>query len=197
MAGESDVEDDERRAAAGGDDRTAASPFGLLVDGLGAVGSVVIAAMMVMICADVVSRNAFARPISGVSELTAMGIVTIVFLSLASTLRHGRMSRADLFIDGFVMRRPRAGNMLEGVYLLCGALVCGIIASATWPAFERAWTRGEFVGTQGVFTAPTWPLRFAVMVGASLAGIQFLVFAYARFRAAWTGRRASAASLDQ
>jgi TRAP-type C4-dicarboxylate transport system permease small subunit len=176
--------------------RDPASAFGLLVDGLSAVGSIVIALMMVMICADVVSRNIFATPISGVSELTAMGIVVIVFLSLASTLRHGRMSRADLFIASFAARRPRAGGVLEGIYLLCGALVCGIIASATWPALERAIIRGEFVGTQGVFTAPTWPVRLAVMVGATIAAVQFLVFAYAQFRAAWSNRRGSAPSSD-
>jgi TRAP-type mannitol/chloroaromatic compound transport system permease small subunit len=153
--------------------------------------------MMVMICMDVVSRNIFAAPISGVSELTAMGIVVIVFLSLASTLRHGRMSRADLFIASFAASRPRAGGVLEGIYLLCGALVCGIIASATWPALERSIMRAEFVGTPGVFMAPTWPVRLAVLVGASIAALQFLVFATAHFRAVWTGRRAAATTSDK
>jgi hypothetical protein len=72
---------------------------------------VVIALMMVMICADVISRGVFQKPIAGVSELTAMAIVVIVFLSLGSTLRHGRMSRADLFIDGFITRQPVAGRI--------------------------------------------------------------------------------------
>ena len=158
------------------------TPFGILVDGLNAVGSVVIALMMVMICADVISRGVFQKPIAGVSELTAMAIVVIVFLSLGSTLRHGRMSRADLFIDGFITRRPVAGRILDAVFLLAGAAVCAIIAWATWPALLRAWERNDFVGTEGVFTVPTWPLRLAVIVGTVVAGLQYLVLLVGRAR---------------
>ncbi len=155
----------------------ASTGFGILVDGLNAVGSVIIGLMMLMICADVASRNLLQRPISGVSELTAMAIVVIVFLSLASTLRHGRMSRADLFIDGFTLVKPRAGRFLQAIYHLAGTFVCGVIAWSTWPSFVRAWVRGDFVGTEGVFTVPTWPMRLAVIVGATVAAIQYLVFA--------------------
>jgi TRAP-type C4-dicarboxylate transport system permease small subunit len=163
-------------------DTSRSTPFGILVDGLNAVGSLVIALMMVMICADVISRGVFQKPIAGVSELTAMAIVVIVFLSLASTLRHGRMSRADLFIDGFIMRQPGAGRILDAAFLLAGAAVCAIIAWATWPALLRAWERNDFVGTEGVFTVPTWPLRFAVIAGTVIAGMQYLVLVVDRIR---------------
>jgi TRAP-type mannitol/chloroaromatic compound transport system permease small subunit len=111
-----------------------------------------------------------------------MAIVVIVFLSLASTLRHGRMSRADLFIDGFIMRQPGAGRILDAAFLLAGAAVCAIIAWATWPALLRAWERNDFVGTEGVFTVPTWPLRFAVIAGTVIAGMQYLVLVVDRIR---------------
>ena len=170
-------------------DTSRTTPFGILVDGLNAVGSVVIALMMVMICADVVSRGVFQKPIAGVSELTAMAIVVIVFLSLGSTLRHGRMSRADLFIDGFMTRHSVAGRVLDAIFLLAGAAVCAIIAWATWPALLRAWERNDFVGTEGVFTVLTWPLRLAVIVGTVVAGLQYLVLVADRIREVHVLRR--------
>ena len=164
------------------------SPFGLLVDGLSAIGSVIIGMMMVMICADVIARNAFAAPISGVSELAAMGIVVIVFLSLASTLRNGRMSRAELFIDPLLARHPRIGHALQALFMLAGVAACIIIMQGTLPALERAWVRSEFVGTQGIFTAPTWPVRATVMLGSGVAAVQFLILAWDSFLIA-LGRR--------
>lgn len=153
------------------------SAFGWLVDGLNAVGSVVIGAVMVLMCADVLLRNLANRPIDGVAEMVAASIIVIVFLQLPSALRHGRMTRADLFIDPFVMRRPRGGRLLRGVYSLVGTFACSVIAYASWPAFVRSWTNNEFLGIEGVFTFPTWPMRGVVILGAALAAVQYLLMA--------------------
>ena len=101
------------------------SAFGVLVDSLNGLGSLVIASVMVLMCADVVLRNLFNQPIDGVAELVATSIIIIVFLQLPATLRHGRMSRADLFIDPFVARRPRAGKRLRALFSLAGVFACG------------------------------------------------------------------------
>ena len=162
---------------AGGPPGPRPGAFGWLVDGRNAVGSVVIGAVMLLMCADVLLRNLANRPIDGVAELVAASIIVIVFLQLPSTLRHGRMSRADLFIDPFVMRRPRAGRQLRGVYSLVGTFACSVIAYASWPAFVRSWTNSEFLGIEGVFTFPTWPMRGVVILGATLAAVQYLLLA--------------------
>lgn len=153
-----------------------ASWFGQLVDGLNAIGSVVIGLVMLLMCVDVLMRNAVDRPIDGVAELVATSIIVIVFLQLPSTLRHGRMSRAELFIDPFLERKPRAGRRLRALYSLVGALSCAVIAYATWPAFERAWQDSEFWGVEGIFTFPTWPVRAVVILGSVLAAVQYLLF---------------------
>jgi TRAP-type mannitol/chloroaromatic compound transport system permease small subunit len=154
------------------------SPFGHLVDGLNAVGSVLIAAVMLLMCADVLMRNLLNKPIDGVAEMVAMSIVVIVFLQLPGTLRHGRMSRADLFIDPFVARRPAAGKRLRGLYMLVGIFACGLIAYASWPPLLRAWNNNEFLGIEGVFTFPTWPMRAVVVMGAVLAAVQYALLAW-------------------
>lgn len=161
-----------------------AGPFGRLVDGLNGAGSVLIFAIMLLVVADVLSRDLFSRPIDGVAELVAMSIVAIVFLQLGSTLRHGRMSRAELFIDGFRARRPRAGAALQGGFDLCGAAVCAIVGWASWPLLVKAWLGAEYVGIEGVFTAPTWPVKAIVVAGCAVTAIQYLLHAHASMRAA-------------
>jgi TRAP-type C4-dicarboxylate transport system permease small subunit len=158
------------------------SPLGHLIDALNGLGSIVIGLVMVLMCADVVLRNAFNRPIDGVAEMVASSIIVIVFLQLPATLRHGRMSRADLFIDPFLIKHPRAGRRLRALFLLAGFVACGVIAYATWPLFQRAWVNDEFFGVEGLFTFPTWPMRIVVFVGAALAALQYLLLAWQDWR---------------
>lgn len=161
-----------------------ASLFGRLVDGLNAAGSVVIGLVMLLMCADVLLRNLANHPLDGVAELVATSIVVIVFLQLPATLRHGRMSRADLFIDPFIQRRPRAGKRLRALFSLAGIFACGVIAYATWPLLARAWGDSEFFGVEGVFTFPTWPMRAVVLLGAVLAALQYLLLTVQDWREA-------------
>jgi TRAP-type C4-dicarboxylate transport system permease small subunit len=151
------------------------SSLGRLIDALNAAGSVLIGAVMLLMCADVLLRNLANRPIDGVAELVASSIVVIVFLQLPATLRHGRMSRADLFIDPYIVRRPRAGKRLRALFSLAGVFACGVIAYATWKPLLRAWSDNEYLGVEGLFTFPTWPMRAVVLLGAGLAALQYLL----------------------
>ncbi|MCH8529573.1 MAG: TRAP transporter small permease [Saccharospirillum sp.] len=153
------------------------SLFGYLVDGLNAVGSLLIFAIMALICADVFSRNVFNQPIAGVAEMVAASIVMIVFLQLASNLRHGRMAQADIFIHGFTVRFPRAGHSLVCLFYLVGAYMMYIVYKGTLPVLERAINRNQFFGVEGVFTFPVWPIRTIVVCCAVIALIQFLTLA--------------------
>jgi TRAP-type C4-dicarboxylate transport system permease small subunit len=154
------------------------SPFGRLIDTLNAIGSVVIGAVMLLMCADVLMRDLFNRPIDGVAELVATSIIVIVFLQLPATLRHGRMSRADLFIDPLLQRRPAAGRRLRALFSLAGVFACGVIAWASFPLLARAWRENEFLGIESVFSFPTWPMHGVVVLGAGLAALQYLLLVW-------------------
>jgi TRAP-type mannitol/chloroaromatic compound transport system permease small subunit len=164
------------------------SLFGKLVDGLNAAGSVVIGAVMLLMCADVLMRNLFNQPLDGVAEMVAASIIIIVFLQLPSTLRHGRMSRADLFIDPFIQKRPAAGRRLRALFSLFGIFACGVIAYATWPLLTKAWIDSEFFGIEGVFTMPVWPMRAVVFLGAALAAIQYVLLVIEDMKPVLEGR---------
>lgn len=160
------------------------SGFGYLVDGMNGLGSVLIFAVMALMVCDVLMRDLFNAPIDGVAEMVAISIIAIVFLQLGSTLRHGRMSRADLFIDGYTLRHPRSGNLLHALFSLGGGFVCGVIFYATWPRFARAWADNEFYGVQGVFTMPTWPVQLIVLAGCAVTATQYLLHALWHLRKA-------------
>lgn len=163
--------------------------FGRLIDSLNAAGSVVIGAIMVLMCADVLLRNLANQPIDGVAELVSSSIIVIVFLQLPATLRHGRMSRADLFLDPFLVRRPAAGRCLRAFFSAAGVFACGVIAYASWKPLLRSWVDQEYLGVQGLFTFPTWPMRAVVVLGAALAALQYLLLVWQDLREARAAAR--------
>ena len=52
-----------------------------------------------------------------------------------------------------------------------------------WPLATRAWANSEFLGVEGVFTFPTWPMRYVVVLGAALAAVQYALLAWHDLRA--------------
>jgi TRAP-type mannitol/chloroaromatic compound transport system permease small subunit len=152
-------------------DRIAAG-WNLLVDGLGALGTVMIGALMCLICADVAARNITGASLPMVSEAGALTLVMIVYLQLATTIRHDRLARTELFFGGFKRRFPRWGAVLAAVYdgVACGAL--GVIAWATITIVQRDLSRGEYIGVPGIATLPTWPFRALILLGMTVATVQ-------------------------
>ncbi|KAA0012615.1 TRAP transporter small permease [Billgrantia pellis] len=153
------------------------SLFGYLVDGLNAVGSLLIFLIMAMIVVDVLSRNVLNKPIAGVAELVAASIVMIVFLQLPSALRHGRMAQADIFLQGFTERHPHLGYGLQSLFHLAGAYVLMVVYQGTLPIFLHTWERNQFMGVEGVFTFPVWPIRLVVIACAAITLLQYLLLA--------------------
>ena len=159
--------------------------WGYLVDGLSALGSLLIVTLMLMIGADVLSRNIMGSSLPLVSELGALMVVMIVYLQLATTIRHDRMARADVFYRGFREKHPRKGAVLGAAFDLAGAGVIGVMALATLRLLEHDLSSGQFIGITGVMTLPTWPFRAAILAGMTIAGIQFALQVISALRAAF------------
>lgn len=148
--------------------------WGALVDGLGAVGSLLIVALMLVICADVLSRNIMGSSLPLVSELGALMVVMIVYLQLATTIRHDRLARADVFYSGFREKHPRKGAALGALFDLAGVWMIGVMALATLDMLTRDIGANQFIGITGVMTLPTWPFRAAILAGMAIGGLQFI-----------------------
>ena len=165
------------------DDTTARSDagrsgFGRLVAGFSALGTARIFFLMVLICADVFSRDAFNLPILGVAEMVQFSIVGIVFLQLPQTLRSGALTRSDVLLAGIVRRWPRGAYVMQGLFDLTGAALFAIIFVTTLPLLKAAWVNSEFYGSTGVVQIPTWPLKFLILVGCATMAVQFLLHAW-------------------
>ena len=141
--------------------------FGLALWLLNSLGTLMIAAMMALVVADVVGRSFLNAPLNGVAEICAMLIVAIVFLQLPATIHAQRLTRADMFLNRLQAWSPRSAELLEAVFAGIGIFVFWIIFAATLPQFEEAWSSAEFFGVQGVWTLPTWPIRLAILVGCA------------------------------
>ncbi len=168
MADDSDI-----NADAGAIPPFATAPIGAALGSvanlLSAIGTVWIGLMMVMIVLDVIGRNFFNAPITGVAEIAGRSVVAIVFLQIAAAVMQGRLTRADFLIRRIERASPKAGRLLDTLFALFGALVFALILWASWPNMMKAWTTAEFFGVQGVFTIPTFPFRAITVIGCSVA----------------------------
>ena len=68
------------------------------------------------------------------------------------------------------------GHLLRALFGLAGAFVCSVLVDASWPKLVGAWQTSEFIGVEGIFTAPIWPMRLFVVAGSLLTALQYLVF---------------------
>ncbi len=152
-------------------------------------GSLLILVLTALIGADVVSRNFFDSPISGVPEMVTLSIVAIVFLQVPLALKADRITRSDAAIKFLQKRAPVFAGTLNTVFDLLGALVTMVILYATYPILIKSWMRSDFIGAVGDFTAPTWPVKAMIMFGAALLACQFLARIVRRYSSAVTENR--------
>ncbi|MFC6672905.1 TRAP transporter small permease subunit [Marinobacterium aestuariivivens] len=154
-----------------------------MVVGMDTLGAVIVLAMMVIVNLDVFGRWLADTPLDGTLELTEMGIVAVVYLQLAHAIAAGRLTRSDTLL-GLLERRARRLNLaLRAAFDLAGGLVLAIIVYGQAPRLIDAWNAGYYKGNIGIFTAPTWPLEAILLIGATLASIQFFVLALRHLKA--------------
>jgi TRAP-type mannitol/chloroaromatic compound transport system permease small subunit len=180
-------------AALGGGHATDAAPlqrlFSHLTGALNAVGTVWIGGLMVLSVADVLGRDLFNAPVRGTTELLGLSIVGIVYLQLAHTLGSGRLTRSEALFEVIHARAPRVAAGLDMIFALCGAALMATLLVYAWSNLREAVEVGDYVGAQGDFTFPTWPVRALLCLGALCTAIQFALFAIAAARGVTQGRR--------
>ncbi|WP_233270609.1 TRAP transporter small permease subunit [Chachezhania sediminis] len=158
-----------------------------IVEGLAALGTLLIGVLMLIICADILARNLMGASLPLVSELGALTLVMIVYLQLAATIRTDRLARTEIWYPGFCDRHPRAGAVLGGLFDLVAALLLGLIAWATLRIVTKDYASAEFIGVPGIATLATWPFRVAIMIGVGVAALESLFRTVAAFRTAARG----------
>jgi len=166
-------------------DEPGASPDGGALDSflgkvsgsMNALGSAWIFVLMILINIDAGGRTWFAAPMDGVVEMIELTLVAIVFLQLGDATRQGRLTRSDGFFKLIMRKKPAFGRFLGALFDGLGLAFMVIILWGSVPILIESYREDFYVGTEGIFTAPVWPVKLIVVIGASLMALQFADFA--------------------
>lgn len=122
------------------------------------------------ILADIIFR-ALNLPVSGTKEIVANSVVIIVFMQVGFAVRSGSMLRADFLV--LLLPQKAQKLLLIFAYLLGAALFLFLLKAGITPAL-RSFANGEFDG-EGAMKVAVWPARFAILVGAAMAGFNYIL----------------------
>ena len=174
------------------------SPFIGIAIGANAIGTIVIFLLIAVMNFDVVARGVFHAPLRGVVEMVIFSLVLIVFLQLPDVVRNNRLTRSDGFLVLAESRFPTLADSLYRIIDVASCIFMGLIAWTMWPEFvesietchfltppefgppatgtlfadlSAAFSRCEYFGTPGIFTAPWWPAKMAIVFSATLCCI--------------------------
>lgn len=149
-----------------------------VVRSLLAVAAVLAFLICFLVCADVIGRVAFNHPIKGTPEIVSFSIVVICFLQAPFAIRSGGM----IFVDAVTSRLPAlAQRVLEIIGYLLGIAFFSIVCWGSIDPSIHAWTSNEFEG-EGALRVPVWPARFIIVLGTSLAALNYLFLIVERIR---------------
>ncbi len=149
--------------------------FGWIVGGMNATGSCWIVVLMMLINVEAIGRSAFNQPIIGVIEMIEISIVGIVFMQLADSLRQGVLTRSDGLFNQVMKRSPRAGHAMGLFTSALGTIFMALVLWGSVPFFVDAWAGDYYIGVEGMFTAPVWPVALVIVIAITVTMIQFLI----------------------
>ena len=180
--------------------RCLVTPFIMLASFANMIGTLVIFMLVATMNFDVVARGVFHAPLKGVVEVVIFSLILIVFMQLPDVVRHNRLTRSDGFLAFGAQSFPKFTNILSRLIDLTGCIFMALIAWTMWPEFvesvetchfitppdfgpeptgnliadiSAAFARCDYFGTPGIFTAPWWPAKLAIVFSASLSSLIF------------------------
>ena len=156
--------------------------YGSIISIMNSIGTAWVFVLLVIINLDIGGRALFNHPVRGVPEIVALSIVACVFLQIAHTLKVGRLTRSDIVLNWLQTHHPNLKHFLEAVYFLIGACLMGILFNSSISLFTKAWRIDEYVGAEGDFMAPVWPVKLIILIGCAAGAIQFFLMAFGSFK---------------
>ncbi|MEO1406728.1 MAG: TRAP transporter small permease, partial [Pseudomonadota bacterium] len=93
-------------------------------------------------------------------------------------VRTGTLTRSDGLLLVMGNTNPRFSKFLRRIIDLASAFLMMLIAITIWPELIEAWETNHFFGTPGIFTAPWWPVRLAMVFSAVMCSLLWLCKAF-------------------
>jgi TRAP-type C4-dicarboxylate transport system permease small subunit len=150
---------------------------------LNAFGSLWVLLIVILICSDSFGRSFFNRPLDGVNELVAVSMAFIVFCQLPDTVRLSKLTRSDTYLPRLQASRALFSRLTVCGFDVLGAAVMLAIIIGTWPLLIESIARGYYIGEQGIFTIPEWPIKGMVVLGSTATMLCFFIRAVNHWRA--------------
>ncbi len=138
-----------------------------------AVGTLVVLGLVLIVNTDVIARGVFHAPFLGAVEVVQFSMVLIVFLQLPDVVRASRLTRSDGLLVLLKRRMPGLATSLQRAIDALSCLFMALVSYAIWPEFIEMLETKDFFGVPGVFTAPWWPIKLTIFLGALLCAILF------------------------
>lgn len=127
-----------------------------------------------LVMGNIIGRTVFDAPIYGTAEIVAASIVIVVFLQAGYAIRSRSMLKADFLVTHLPDKVQR---VLLAVGYLLGAAFFLMIITGGWEESVLSYVEGEYEG-EGALRVPSWPARWTVLLGSTVAMINYLVMAY-------------------
>jgi len=153
--------------------QSAARAFDRIILLMNGAGVVWVFALTFLICADILGRELFDRPIRGVTEIVSLSLVASVFLQLAFAVHRDRLTRAEVLLGPLDANAPKASRRWRLVMAAIGTVLFALTAVGEWPVMTRAFLTREFAGVEGQFTISVWPIKAIVVLGAIVVAIEY------------------------
>lgn len=164
--------------------------FGRLLDALALAAALILFAMVVIVSADIVLRNAVGAGFTWANEVSEYSLYLMTLLTAPWLLRRGQHVRLDVIL---VLLPARAAWVMEAAGDVLGLLVSLILVRYGLIATLESWRIGAITIKNLVF--PEWWLLAPLPLAFALLAIEF-VFRFARLLTGERTRRVEATSVS-
>ncbi len=154
-----------------------------IVDRVGQLSALAVAALIVVMSANVLLRYGFSLGSVWAQELEWHLMSPIALIGAAYALRHGEHVRVDVFYAGFAPRRQALVDLIAG---LSGLIVSLLVILLAWKYVGVSFAQGEGSANPGGIPY-RWALKAFIPLGFVLLLLQFAaetLRAVSRLRAA-------------
>ncbi len=145
-----------------------------IIDALGILGGLAIAAMMMLILAEVLSRLFFGRSIEGTIEIVGIFLSLAVFLGFAPCEQTNHHVRVELLRMRLGYRKQFYFDVIS--YLLALLIVGVMVWRVGLDAYSSLIIREVLPGAE--FEVPVYPAKIGAFIGFVAFGLQLLVNSY-------------------
>jgi TRAP-type C4-dicarboxylate transport system permease small subunit len=163
---------------------------GRLFEALAAVASAILLAMVAVVSADILLRDAFGSGISWANEVSEYALYVITVLTAPWLLRRGQHVRIDIVLT---MVPPPVAWLMEALGDLLGFSVCLVLVRYGVSMSYDSWTTGSTTIKNLIF--PEWWLLSLLPACFVLLAIEF-VFRFYRLLTGEHARRSDATSVS-